>query len=209
MIKELINSKEIINIFIEPLENLSAILAKEEKTEKLLKDMSEDNIADFIHSHPALAHEENIIDVNIEKDKYSTDDVENAITEYIKNRKLEIDDAVDKFMDSEIFQIYSDVLFLQKKYEDLITANKQDYGINEYATTELKRMIKKSVIDSTYEFFIDPIKVESVNEKTYEVVISTRNEWTKGVVEAKFKDILQYSCEKIFGMKMKITIVAR
>lgn len=210
MIREVIYSKKTIDSFIEPLEQLFAILNKEQETEKMIKTMGKYNIVDFIRSHPVLAYEENIIDINVENDNYSMEDIENAIAKYCKERKSEIDNAINAFMSNDIFQLYSDVLSLQDKYEELVgVENKKSSEVVEYVSAELKKMLKNSVIESSYKLFIEPLKIESINGKTNEVVMSIQGEWAKGMIESRFKDIIEHSFEKILGMNMEVIFIAR
>ena len=114
------NSKKSICDLLDTQERLEIVLEEEENINYIIQSMGLNNVEDYVYAFPVAAYEEDIIDIDFEEEKYTVFDLEKAITKFYKERKSVMDDAIEDFKDSELYQLYLEVLALQKHYENLL-----------------------------------------------------------------------------------------
>ena len=114
------NSKKSICDLLDTQERLEIVLEEEENINYIIQSMGLNNVEDYVYAFPVAAYEEDIIDIDFEEEKYTVFDLEKAITKFYKERKSAMDEAIEDFKDSELYQMYLEVLVLQKHYENLL-----------------------------------------------------------------------------------------
>ena len=70
---------------------------------------------------------------------------------------------------------------------------------------EAKRMIKAHLIEASYRLFIEPLKY--IATENNEIILQTNSEWSKTVIDERFKDIIQFTLAELLGEKVLVKIV--
>ena len=75
----------------------------------------------------------------------------------------------------------------------------------EISINEVKQKLKGHYIEASFRLFIDPLELESQNND--EIVLRTKNEWSKEIIEKRFISDIQEVIESLAQKTMKINIV--
>lgn len=198
-------TRETLDDVLKLQESLAVIMEEENHINNLMQAMDVDNIVDLVHSAPVLAYEEKIIDCDNIEDENNLQEIEKAISQFYARRRTAIQTAIEEFENSEMYKTYIDVLGLKEKYENIAIESKNDDSLAEYVSKELKKSIKDTVVEASYKIFIEPLQIIAI--KADEIILSTNSEWARGVIEYRFKNIIQKNLFNIMGMNMKVIII--
>ncbi len=198
-------ARETVDDVLKLQESLAVIMEEENHINNLMQAMDVDNIVDLVYSAPILAYEEKIIDCENIEDENNLQEIEKAISQFYARRRTAIQTAIEEFESSEMYKTYMDVLGLKEKYENIAIGSKNDDSLAEYLSKELKKSIKDCVVTATYKLFIEPLQIVAI--KADEIVLGTDSEWARGIIDYRFKDIIQEKLFGILGMNIKVTVI--
>ena len=103
-------------------EGLEVAVEIEEDIQGVMESFGLDNIEDLIAAYPATAYYENVIETYYEEDIPLSDaERREAVKKYYLERKSALEDAVEDFKNSELYQLYLEVESRLKHYEKLLS----------------------------------------------------------------------------------------
>lgn len=71
----------------------------------------------------------------------------------------------------------------------------------------VKGYCKNTVVEASYNLFIDPLEGQSLNGNT--AILLTNSEWSKGIVEERFLPLLQKGFEEVLGFTIFVQIALK
>ena len=121
MLSKYKNFRKNIDNLLVTQEGLEVVIEAERYIKVVMDSFGLDNIEDLIAAYPATAYYENIIETYYEDDIPLSDaECKEAVKKYYQERKSSIEDALEDFRNSEIYQLYLEVEGYLNHYKKIL-----------------------------------------------------------------------------------------
>lgn len=78
------------------------------------------------------------------------------------------------------------------------------------STTEfmnnLKRYFKDKIVEASYRLFIEPLELIGIENN--ELYLKTYSNWSKSILDERFKDDIKFIAEKLLGKEINVSIIS-
>ena len=71
---------------------------------------------------------------------------------------------------------------------------------------KLKQYFKDKIVEASYRLFIEPLELIGIENN--ELYLKTYSNWSKSVIDERFKDDIKFMAEKLLGEEINVSILS-